>query len=179
MSEKNEAINALGNLVNGTENETETEVKEEEAPKTEEPVENPAQDEEESTDEKAETDYKAESRKWEARAKANKAAADELPKMTEKLESVRKELAEQKKATESAQAALTRYKVASKYAVSEEDMELFLTGSDEETLEKQAAALSERTAKTPRPDRAQGNRNGSGATTNRQRFADVLADIGL
>jgi hypothetical protein len=174
---KEETINALDNLVNGG-NETETEVKEEEAPKTEEPTENPAQDEE-PKDEKGETDYKAESRKWEARAKANKAAADELPKITEKLETAKKELAEQKKATETAQAALTRYKVANKYAISEEDMELFLTGSDEETLERQAAALSERTAKTPRPDRAQGNRNGTGAATNRQRFADAMGELGL
>ncbi|TKT03439.1 hypothetical protein [Streptomyces lasalocidi] len=172
MSDNAETIEALGELVNPQENneeESKKEVAEPEAPK-----ETPAQEEEADDDTKPDTDWKAASRKWEDRAKANKAAADELPKVTAKLEAATKELAEQKKATQDAQAELMRFRVAAKYAITEEHMNLFLTGSDEETLEKQAAALSERTPKTPRPDRAQGNRNGSGATSNADAFAAAL-----
>ncbi|MFK0057992.1 hypothetical protein ACIQTN_01985 [Streptomyces werraensis] len=180
---KNEAVTALDGLVN-PDNETETETPEEEVKETtsEETPETPAQEPEENEeeeDEKTETDWKAAARKWEKLAKNNKAAVDELDKTTRRLETIEKELATQKKATEQAQAALMRYKVAAKYAISEEQAELLLTGSDEETLEKQAAAISDRTVKTPRPDRAQGNRNGTGAMTNKQRFANTLSELGI
>lgn len=177
---KNEAVEALGNLLNPTdEEETATTEKPEELETEVTEVETPDESTEETDEDKPGKDWKATARLWQDRSKANKAAADELPKVQEKLEASKKELAEQKKATADAQASLLRYKIATKYAITEEHMELFLTGSDEETLERQAAALSERTVKTPRPDRAQGNRNGSGATTNKQRFADTLSQLGL
>lgn len=178
---KNETIEALGTLFPDAKDEQneETEPKaDEKTPEVEAPKE--SEKEKETNAEKSEVDHwKAEARKWEARAKDNGTATAELTKTTEKLEKVSKELAEQKKATETAQAALTRYKVASKYGISDELTELFLTGSDEETLEKQAKALSERSSKTPKPDRAQGNRNGSGAVTNAERFADVMGTLGF
>lgn len=177
---KTETIEALSGLFpeNDKEKTVETEPKadnkttEEKAPETEK--------EKETNTEKTDVDHwKAEARKWETRAKENGTATTELTKTNEKLEKVSKELAEQKKATETAQAALTRYKVAHKYGISDELTELFLTSSDEETLEKQAKALSERTPKTPKPDRAQGNRNGSGAITNAERFADTMSALGF
>lgn len=167
---KTEVVEALGTLFPEAKSD---EAKAQEENTAEEKVtENPAQENE--------TDWKAEARKWEARAKEKGEATAELTKTNEKLENVRKELAEQKKATETAQAALTRYKIAQKYGISEELTELFLTGSDEETLEKQASALAERPAiKTPKPDRAQGNRNGSGSVSKVEQFSDMMSNLGF
>ncbi|MFD8618267.1 hypothetical protein [Streptomyces sp. NPDC059513] len=175
---KTETIEALGTLF--AENSETDEAKPDDNKTTEEKVTEDSAKEKETVTEKSDVDHwKAEARKWEARAKDNGTATTELTKTTEKLEKVSKELAEQKKATETAQAALTRYKVANKYGISDEHTELFLTGSDEETLEKQAKALSDRAPKTPKPDRAQGNRNGSGAVTNAERFADTMSSLGF
>lgn len=178
---KNETIEALGTLFPEAKDEKneETEPKADEKA-TEVEASDDSEKEKETNTEKSDVDHwKAEARKWEARAKENGTATAELTKTTEKLEKVSKELAEQKKATETAQAELKRYKVAQKYGISDDLTELFLTGSDEETLEKQAKALSDRAPKTPKPDRAQGNRNGSGSTTNADRFADVMSQFGL
>lgn len=174
---KTEVVEALGTLFPEAKSD---EAKAQEENTAEEKVtENPAQ-EKETDSKESETDWKAEARKWEARAKEKGEATAELTKTNEKLENVRKELAEQKKATETAQAALTRYKIAQKYGISEELTELFLTGSDEETLEKQASALAERPAiKTPKPDRAQGNRNGSGSVSKVEQFSDMMSNLGF
>lgn len=43
-------------------------------------------------------------------------------------------------------------------AIPAEDAELFLTGADKETLQKQAARLVERTPTAPRPDLSQGGK---------------------
>jgi hypothetical protein len=184
---KQETVEALGTLFPEAKDEKneETEKSEEAKPKEDEKtteVETPkeSEKEKETNTEKSDVDHwKAEARKWEARAKENLGASDELTKTTEKLEKVSKELAEQKKATETAQAELKRYKVAQKYGISDDLTELFLTGSDEETLERQAKALSDRAVKTPKPDRAQGNRNGSGSISNQERFADVMGQFGF
>lgn len=178
---KTEAMEALGNLFPDSKDEKNEETESKADEKTTE-VEAPkeSEKEKETNTEKSDVDHwKAEARKWEARAKENGTATETLTKTNEKLEKVSKELAEQKKATETAQAALTRYKVANKYGISDELTELFLTGSDEETLERQAKALSDRAPKTPKPDRAQGNRNGSGAITNAERFADTMSALGF
>lgn len=45
-----------------------------------------------------------------------------------------------------AEAAALRWKVAAKHGISDEDAELFLTGTDEETLTKQAQRLTDRVA---------------------------------
>lgn len=181
---KAETVEALGTLFPEAANAEKTNETNETEPKDDKTTEVKASEdsakEKEPETEKSDADHwKAEARKWEARAKDNGAATTELTKTTETLEKVSKELAEQKKATETAQAALTRYKVANKYGISDELTELFLTGSDAETLEKQASALSERSPKTPKPDRAQGNRNGSGAITNAERFADTMSALGF
>lgn len=90
-----------------------------------------------------EAKYKAaieHSRKWEDRAKANKAAADKLAELEAgtktETDQLRAELAE-------ARQAASRFKVASANGLSDEDAELFLTASDEEGLEAQAKRLIE------------------------------------
>ena len=45
-----------------------------------------------------------------------------------------------------AQAEALRWKIAAKHQITDEDAELFLTGTDEETLTKQAERLSQRTS---------------------------------
>lgn len=57
-----------------------------------------------------------------------------------------KRLAELEKEAASARGEAIRYRIAAKFQVSDEDAELFLTGSDEESLTKQATRLSERAA---------------------------------
>jgi hypothetical protein len=49
---------------------------------------------------------------------------------------------------DAARAELLRYKVATKFGIADEDIELFLTGTDEETLTKQAERLADRTKAT-------------------------------
>jgi hypothetical protein len=55
-----------------------------------------------------------------------------------------------------------RLRVAAKHGISDEDADLFLTGSDQETVERQAAALVARTSTGttpgPRPDLSQGSK---------------------
>lgn len=107
-----------------------------EAPKTPEP---PA---------KPETDWKAEARKWEARAKENIKAADQLAAIEEanKTEAQKQadKMAELEKSATAAKVEALRYKYAAKHHISDEDAELFLTATDEETIAKQAERFSAR-----------------------------------
>jgi hypothetical protein len=95
-----------------------------------------------------EIDWKAKAREWEKRAKENKTAADELAAIKEAQKSEADKQAERLAALEKeAQAArieAMRFKVAAKHGIADEDAELFLTGSDEETLTRQAERLAER-----------------------------------
>jgi hypothetical protein len=50
---------------------------------------------------------------------------------------------------DAARAELLRYRVASRFGIADEDIELFLTGTDEETLTKQAERLAERSSTKP------------------------------
>lgn len=79
-------------------------------------------------------DLKAKAAKLDEIEAANKS---EIEKATEKATT-----AEQRAAR--AEAEALRWKVAAKHGVSDEDAELFLTGTDEATLTKQAERLSER-----------------------------------
>jgi hypothetical protein len=95
-----------------------------------------------------ETDWKAEARKWEQRAKENKTAADRLAELEEanksEIQKATDKAAAAEKAAETAKAEALRWKVAAKHGISDEDADLFLTGTDEETLTKQAERLTER-----------------------------------
>jgi hypothetical protein len=117
-------------------------------------------------------DWKAKAREWEKRAKENKSAADELAalKQAQMSESERTSarLAELEREAQAARSEALRYRVATRYGIGDEDAELFLTATDEETLERQAKALAERTtapsaptstAPAPRPDLTQGARD--------------------
>ena len=92
--------------------------------------------------------WKQKAREQEKRAKANADAAkrleeieaankSEIEKATDKAAT-----AEQRAAT--AEAEALRLRVAVKHGISLEDADLFLTGTDEETLTKQAERLTER-----------------------------------
>lgn len=117
------------------------------APATEAPeaAEAPAQEQP-----KPEIDWKAKAREWESRAKANKAAADRLAEIEEASKSEAQRAAErlaaaEKEAATARQEAL-RLRIAARFQIGDDDADLFLTGSDEETLTRQAERLAGRAA---------------------------------
>lgn len=133
-------------------------------------------------------ELKAHSRKWEQRAKENlqakntleeqrKASLSEEEKRAEALADAERRAKEAEEAAASAVRESLRFRIAAKYGVSDEDAELFLTGSDEETLTKQAERLSNHSP-APKPNPAQGNRSATpAATTTGQKFADALTGM--
>lgn len=133
-----------------------------------------------------ETDWKAEARKWEQRAKENRSAADELALIREAQKSdaerAADEMARVKAEAESATAELLRYRTAAAHGITDaEDIELFLTGKDEDTLERQAKALAARIEQSsgpraPKPDPNQG-RSGASPETSGDRFASVVGPL--
>lgn len=141
-----------------------------EAPGTEAHAEEPA----------PETDWKSEARKWETRAKENSDAAKKLAAIEEasKTESERQaeRLNAAEKAAQDATREALRYKIAAKFQVSDDDAELFLTGTDEVTLIRQAERLAQRVAEAgqtrpPKPDPNQGRPGNPVASTARDQFA--------
>lgn len=101
-----------------------------------------------ATEPKPKPDWKVEAKKWEGRAKENKTAADELAaikeaRKTEAQKTADKLAAAEKDAADARSEAL-KFKIASKFSIGDEDADLFLTGSDEETLTKQAERLTAR-----------------------------------
>lgn len=111
------------------------------------PPEAPAQEPKEPAP-KPETDWKAEAKKWESRAKENKTAADQLAAIEEanktEAQKTADRLAVAEKAATDAQREALKFKIASKFTIGDEDADLFLTGSDEESLTKQAERLTAR-----------------------------------
>jgi peptidoglycan hydrolase CwlO-like protein len=73
--------------------------------------------------------------------KSKVAAAEQSAKTTE--EQTNERLAKLESDLSKSQAAALRYRIAAKHKISDEDAELFLLGTDEETLEKQAKRLAE------------------------------------
>lgn len=121
-------------------------------------------------------------------AKANAEAAKELAtlkqsQMTEAERTVAR-LAEMERETALARAEALRFRTATRHGISDEDAELFLTATDQETLERQAVALAARTAAVaqtstaapagPRPDLSQGARDG-GLALNSDELTEKLA----
>ena len=94
--------------------------------------------------------WKKHARDWEEKAKNNKTALDQTTLETVAKEETITDLAEKVRQMEEslrdAQRVATVNAIAAEYALSAEDAALFLTGEDEETLRKQAKALSERSA---------------------------------
>ena len=108
----------------------------------------------------------------EALAKANNEAKDNRLKASEldkfkaaqmsDLERVTAELQRAQQEAQSANAAALRWRIAAAFGITDADAEIFLTGSDEETLTKQATGLGDLRATlsapavAPRPDPTQG-----------------------
>jgi hypothetical protein len=98
------------------------------------------------------------SRKWESRAKENKAAADELAQIKPKAveaDTLRQQLEEAPKRV----ADDLRGTLAEVFDIAEGDASLYLTSDDPKTLLQQALGLVKRSANgstTPKPDRSQG-----------------------
>lgn len=120
-----------------------------------------------------------EAAKYRTEAKANAEAAKKLAEIEEANKSEQQKLAEKlaelEQEASTARAEALRFKIASKFGVSDEDADLFLTGTDEETLTRQAerlAARNEDAAKprAPLPDPNQG-RDGSPPSTPGDQFA--------
>lgn len=111
----------------------------------------------------AEDALKAAERERDAvKAKAQKWDEAEEAQKTE-LERAREEAAKALADAETARTEALRYRIANKHGVSEEDAETFLTASDEEGLERQAARLAEiaaarRETERHTPDPSQGPR---------------------
>jgi hypothetical protein len=132
-----------------------------------------------------EIDWKAKAREWEKRAKENKGAADELASIREsqktEAEKAADTLRQAQADAETARAELLRYRIAAQHGITDaDDIALFLTGTDEDTLTKQATRLAERVADTskprpPRPDPNQGQ--GGGSTTTADQFAGTVGAL--
>ena len=89
-----------------------------------------------------------EAAKYRTEAKANAEAAKRLAELEEsqKTEAQKQaeKIAELERQIEGATVQAVRARMAAKYQIDPEDADLFLTGSDEETVEAQAKRLSER-----------------------------------
>ncbi|WP_223690103.1 hypothetical protein [Leifsonia poae] len=81
-----------------------------------------------------------------AREKAKYADYDDLKTKAEGAKTVEQKLAELEKKTADAEARALRSDIAARFQISAEDRDLFLTGTDEDTLTAQATRLTEREA---------------------------------
>lgn len=100
------------------------------------------------------------------------ASKTEAQKLSEQIAAAQNEAA-------NARAELLRYQVAATHGITDaDDIALFLTGKDEETLTKQAERLAQRGAdsnkpRSPRPDPNQG-RSGAGPASTADQFAAAI-----
>ena len=117
----------------------------------------------------------------EARAAAEKSAAalqkqldDIAAANLSDLEKAQKAAKDAEEVAAKATVEALRLRVAAKHGISDEDADLFLTGSDQETVERQAAALVARTSTAPKPDLSQGAKGEPAGTNPAQDFASFL-----
>jgi hypothetical protein len=89
-----------------------------------------------------------ESAKYRTEAKANADAAKRLAEIEEAQKTEAEKVADRLRSLEAerddAKRDALRFKVASKFGIADDDVDLFLTGTDEETLTKQAERLADR-----------------------------------
>lgn len=92
--------------------------------------------------------WKTKAREQETRAKANAKAAERLAEIEEASKTEAQKTAERLAAAETdvaaARAEALRLRIASRFQIGDDDADLFLTGSDEATLIKQAERLTAR-----------------------------------
>lgn len=111
---------------------------------------------------------------------AARAELDKINRANETaLEKAQREANEAKEAAATAAADALRLRVAAKHGISDEDADLFLTGTDEDTLNRQAERLSHRNAeasspRAPRPDANQGRSGGGGPKSTADSFAEYF-----
>lgn len=91
-----------------------------------------------------------EAAKYRTEARTNSEAAKRLSEMEEASKTEAQKQADRLAAAEheaqAAKAEMLRYRIAARFQVSDEDAELFLTGTDEGTITKQAQRLADRAA---------------------------------
>lgn len=114
-----------------------------------------------------EVDWKAKAREWERRAKANATAAEQLQALEDakktEIERIQERAALAEAERDANRVELTRFRLAARYGLGEDDLDFLPAGSDEE-MEDRAKRLSARlkaqapveTAPGPRPDLSQG-----------------------
>lgn len=90
------------------------------------------------------------------------------------LEKAQKQAQDAQEAAAKATAEALRFRVAAKHGITDEDADLFLTGTDAETLEKQAARLMERTPTSPKPDPSQGAKGNDSKASTADQFAAAI-----
>lgn len=119
----------------------------------------------------AATDQEESVEYWRAKARQHERRAKDLASQAKRLEEIEEatKSAEQKQAEKIAKAEqratkaeqdMLRFKIASKYRVGEEDADLFLTGTDEATLIKQAERLQNRDQPTTQRKLGWGSQEG-------------------
>jgi uncharacterized membrane protein YqiK len=118
-----------------------------------------------------------------ARKAAEKSAADFKKRLDEieaanlsDLEKAQRQAQEAQETATKATADAARFRIAAKHGLTDEDADLFLTGTDAETLERQASALVARTPTGPKSDPSQGAKGSAGAKTPADSFANFFRD---
>lgn len=126
-----------------------------------------------------------ESAKYRTEAKANAEAAKRLAELEEsqKTEAQKQaeKIAELERQIEGATVQAVRARMAAKYQIDPEDADLFLTGSDEETVEAQAKRLSERVSaskKNPPPVSKEGAVTNAAGSEDEREFLRQLTGRG-
>lgn len=118
-----------------------------------------------------------EAAKYRTEAKANADAAERLAAIEEASKTEADKTADAirklEAKVEASERDALRFKVASKFGIGDEDTDLFLTGSDEETLTKQAERLAARTDERKK----QGNRVPKEGTTPRDPPEDEMREF--
>ena len=98
--------------------------------------------------------WKQKAREQEKKAKENAQARMELDELKKAQlsteEKLAAELGEAAKRATLAEAEAMRWRIAARNGISDEDAELFLTGTDEDTLSKQAERFKELAVKSPK-----------------------------
>lgn len=130
--------------------------------------------------------WKSKAREQEKRAKANADAAKKLAELEESQKTESQRLSDAKTAAEAdaatARAEALRWRIAAKHGITDDDADTFLTGTDEETLTRQAerltalaTAASSTSSPAPRPDLSQGPRTAAPGGDPATDFANFIS----
>lgn len=124
-----------------------------------------------------------EAAKYRTEAKANSAAAAKLAALEEAQKSEAQKLTDRVDAAEkeasNARTEALRWRIAAAHGITDEDAELFLTGTDEPTLTKQAERLVERAIERKRNGNVvpnEGKATPASGTSDMREFAKNLFD---